>query len=202
MAHLILIRHGKSVWNELGLWTGWTDVDLHDEGRAEARRAGEALRDIPIHHVQTSVLRRTHQTAEELLRAHGTELTHEIHEALNERHYGVHTGKNKWEVQKEVGEEEFTRIRRSWDHPVPEGETLKDVHTRVVPHYEAHIMPRLRAGENVLVVAHGNTLRALIKHLEDLSEEAVAALEVGTGEARVYILDKDARKVSVEVLKT
>lgn len=186
MAHLILVRHGQSAWNELGLWTGWTDVGLTDTGRAEARKTGERIRHITIDHVHVSALRRTHQTAEELLRAHGSELPLEAHEALNERHYGIHTGKNKWEVREAVGDEEFTRIRRSWDHPIPEGETLKDVHARVVPHFREHVEPRVQGGKTVAIVAHGNTLRALIKHIEEIHEDAIAELEVGTGEPRVY----------------
>lgn len=186
MAYLILVRHGQSAWNELGLWTGWSDVDLTDLGRAEARRTGERIKHLPIDTVHVSALRRTHQTAEELLRAHGTEVEVEVHPALNERHYGVHTGKNKWEVREAVGEDEFTRIRRSWDHPIPEGETLKDVHTRVVPHFTEHVEPCVQGGKTVAIVAHGNTLRALIKHIENIHEDAIAELEVATGEPRVY----------------
>lgn len=199
MAYLILVRHGKSTWNELGLWTGQTDVDLIDVGREEARRAGEALRDLVIDHVHVSGLRRTHQTAEELLAAHGTDTTPEKHEALNERHYGVHTGKNKWEVKEAVGDEEFQNLRRSWDHPVPEGETLKDVHARVVPHYEEHIKPRIAEGKNVVVVAHGNSLRALVKHLEDLGDDAIGDVEIGTGEVHCYIFDADGALSGKEV---
>jgi 2,3-bisphosphoglycerate-dependent phosphoglycerate mutase len=190
MAKLFLVRHGKSEWNKLGLWTGWTDVDLAEEGHEEARRAGQALKDEEIHVVHTSALKRTHQTFEKIKEVSGKQhLTHVPHEALNERHYGIHTGKNKWQVKEEVGEEEFQKIRRGWDTPIPEGETLKDVHARVVPHYEQNIKKDLLEGKNVLIVAHGNSLRALIKHLEKLDDMQISDVELGTGEVLAYHFD-------------
>lgn len=207
MGRLICVRHGKSAYNALGLWTGHTDVELVDDGRAEARRAGEAIRDIHVHVAHTSMLTRTHQTLDEILAALGrTDLDPVRHHALNERHYGVHTGKNKWEVKEEVGEEEFQRIRRGWDTPIPEGETLKDVHARVVPYFEEHIKPDLMAGKNVLVVSHGNTLRALVKHIDGISEEEIADVEIATGEVHCYsmdeagnVIDKEIRTTAVEI---
>ena len=201
MAKLILVRHGKSSWNKLGLWTGHTDVDLTEEGHVEAERAGELIRDIEIHHAHVSFLKRTHQTLDGIKRALGRDdIEPQMHAALNERHYGVHTGKNKWEIKEAVGEEEFTKIRRNWDHFIPEGETLKDVHARVVPYYEDEIKPQLTSGKNVLVVSHGNTLRALVKHLEDISEELICNVEIGTGEVLCYevamngsVTDKEIR---------
>jgi len=200
MAKLFLVRHGKSEWNKLGLWTGWTDVDLIDEGYEEARKAGEALKDEEIHIVHTSPMKRTHQTFEKIKEIAGKlGLIHESHEALNERNYGIHTGKNKWQVKEEVGEDEFTKIRRGWDTPIQDGETLKDVHTRVVPHYEEKIKSELQTGKNVLVVAHGNTLRALIKHLDNLDESAVCELEVGTGEVHCYEIDENGKVLGKEI---
>ena len=190
MAKLFLVRHGKSEWNKKGLWTGWTDVDLADEGRREAQKAGEALKEEVIHVAYTLELKRTHQTFEGIRDAMGAvHLERTSHHALNERHYGIHTGKNKWQVKEEVGEDAFYQIRRGWDVAIPEGETLKDVHARVVPYYEENIKKDLTDGKNVLVVAHGNSLRALIKHLEDLDEGKVCELEIETGEVHCYHID-------------
>lgn len=200
MRHLILIRHGKSEWNHLGLWTGWTDVELVEEGRQEARRAGEALRDISIHRAYVSELKRARQTLDEIigaLEAHSVPV--ESSPALNERHYGAYTGKNKWQVQQEVGEEQFQAIRRGWDTPIPEGETLKDVYHRVRPYYEEKIAADLRAGRNVIIVAHGNTLRALVKHIEGVDEAAIADVEIGTGEIHLYRIADDGAIVEKEV---
>jgi len=194
MAKLILVRHGKSEWNKLGLWTGQTDISLIEEGMEEARQAGKIIQDIQIDRVHVSTLKRAHETFIEIknvLDRH--DLEPKRHPALNERHYGIHTGKNKWEVKKEVGEEEFQRIRRSWNHPIPGGETMKDVHDRVAPYYASDILPELVAGKNVLVVGHGNNLRALVKHLEKMDDEGVSDLEYGTGE--VYIYDVDGEGV-------
>lgn len=203
MAKLFLVRHGKSAWNKLGLWTGWTDVDLDEDGIAEAKRAGEFLRDEEIHKVYTSELKRTHQTLEGIKETSGkAHLTHTAHKALDERHYGIYVKKNKWQVKEEVGDEEFTKIRRGWDHPIPEGESLKDVHARVVPYYEENIKRDLQNGENVLVVSHGNTLRALIKHLEDLDDLEVADVELETGEVHAYEVDSSGNLGQRQILKS
>lgn len=200
MAKLFLVRHGKSEWNKLGLWTGWTDVDLVEEGMNEAKTAGEFLKDEHIDTVYTSELKRTHQTFQGIKESSGKhDLTHTPHKALNERHYGVHTGKNKWQVKDEVGEEMFQAIRRGWDTKIPEGETLKDVHARLMPYYEENIKKDLVSGKNVLVVAHGNTLRALIKHLEDLNDLDIENVEVGTGEVHAYSLSEEGKVLSKEV---
>lgn len=199
MAHLILVRHGKSAWNATGQWTGWTDVDLTEEGEAEAKRAGEALRDIDIHKAYVSDLKRATQTLELIKKTVGKDIETETSEALRERHYGIYTGKNKWEVKEEVGEEEFMKIRRGWDHALPEGESLKDVYARVVPYFEKHILPQLKEGKNVLVSAHGNSLRALMKHLDKISDEAICELEVGTGELHCYAFDDEGKVVGKEI---
>ena len=200
MAILILVRHGKSEWNKLGKWTGHTDVSLVEEGREEARQAGETIKDIRIDSVHVSTLKRAHETFREIKTALGRgDLEAKTHAALNERHYGVHTGKNKWHVKEEIGEEEFQRIRRSWDHPIPGGETMKDVHDRIVPYYTNRILPELLAGQNVLVVAHGNSLRALVKHLENMSNEKLGTLEFGTGEVYCYTLDAEGKITGKEI---
>ena len=200
MAYLVLVRHGQSEWNALGLWTGQRDVELTDQGREEARRAVEHLKDIPLHKAHTSKLTRAKQTLEEIKQALGhADLETVEHEALNERDYGDYTAKNKWEIAEQLGEEEFTKLRRNWDHPVPGGETLKDVHTRVLPYYEQEILKDLKEGKNVIVAAHGNSLRALMKHLESHPEDKVHELEIGTGEVLVYEISEDGTVVGKEI---
>ena len=186
---MVLVRHGESKWNAKGLWTGLTDVGLTAKGIEEARQAATLIRELTFHIAFTSNLSRAHQTLEEMLTVLGLQLPITRHHALNERHYGVHTGKNKWEVKKQVGDEEFMKIRRSWDYPIPGGESLKDVHARVVPYYQAEIHQHIVAGKNVLLVAHGNTIRALVKHLEGIADERIAQMEIATGEVLLYHLD-------------
>jgi len=201
MAYLVLVRHGQSEWNALGLWTGQEDVALTEQGRAEARAAAEHLKELTLHKGYASGLTRAQQTLEEIRSAlqHTTlETTH--HEALNERHYGDYQAKNKWDIKDSIGEEEFTKLRRSWDHPVPNGETLKDVHARVLPYYEETVLNDLKEGKNVIVAAHGNSLRALMKHLEAVDDESVHELEIGTGEVVMYEIDEAGTMVSKQVL--
>jgi len=201
VAYLVLVRHGQSAWNALGLWTGQEDVELTEQGRAEARSAAEHLREITLHRAYTSNLSRAQQTLEEIKSALAhTELETIAHAALNERHYGDYQAKNKWDIQAEIGDEAFVSLRRNWDHPVPGGETLKDVHARVLPYYEAHILKDLQAGKNVIVAAHGNSLRALMKHLEKVSDDAVHELEIGTGEVLMYEINEDGKVLMKHVL--
>ncbi len=209
MAYLVLVRHGKSEWNLLGKWTGYTDIGLVQQGIEEAQHAGEAIKDIPIDCAFISDLKRAQETFIEICRVLDTpDMKKVIDPALKERHYGVYTGKNKWEVQKEIGEEAFQKLRRGWDVPIPEGETLKDVHARVVPYYEENIKPLLLERKSLLVVAHGNSLRALVKHLENIAEDKIAELEIGTGEVYCYefdaegkIIGKTIRAANAEKLK-
>ena len=190
MAYLILVRHGQSEWNALGKWTGWEDVALTDQGKAEAREAAKALEGLDLHKAYTSNLGRAKQTLAEIKdHLQHAELETVSHEALNERHYGDYTGMNKWEAKEAMGDEAFTKLRRSWDHPVPNGETLKDVHARAVPYFEAHVLEDLKAGKNVIIAAHGNTLRALVKHLEEVADDDVHTVEIGTGEVYMYTID-------------
>ncbi len=185
---LVLSRHGESEWNLLGKWTGLTDVSITEKGVADSRKVGELLKGIHFNAVYTSDLKRTHQTLAAHLEAmeHDGEIPHTKHAAINERDYGDLTGMNKWEVKEKIGEVEFNGIRRGWDHPVPGGETLKDVHDRAMPYFVAEILPRLQKGENILVVSHGNTIRALMKHLEDIKEEDMAEVEMPFGQIVMY----------------
>lgn len=200
MAYLVLVRHGISEWNKLGLWTGWTDVDLNQEGEIEARRAGEAIRDIHFDKAYTSTLIRAKHTLSIVLKALNQESIPIIENpALKERDYGIYDGKNKWAFEKQVGEEIFEQIHRSWDYPIPNGETMKDVYHRVIPYYQQEILPELKKGENILVSAHGNSLRALVKYLENLSEEQLLNLEFGIGEAWVYQISNTGEIISKEI---
>ena len=200
MAYLALVRHGQSEWNALGLWTGLRDIELNDIGRQEARQAAESLKGITFNVAFTSALTRAQQTLQEILTALGQPgIPTTANAAINERDYGDLTAKNKWEVQKEYGDEQFLKWRRSWDYPVPNGETLKDVHDRVAPFYDSTILPELKAGKNVIVAAHGNSLRALVKHLENIDETEIPKLEIGTGEVYLYQVDSDGNIISKEI---
>lgn len=202
MAQLLLVRHGKSEWNLLGKWTGHTDVGLIPQGVEEAQRAAEAMKDISIDCAFVSDLKRAQETFTEICRVLDQSIQVTIDPAIKERHYGVYTGKNKWEVQKEIGDEAFHKLRRGWDVPIPEGESLKQVYERVAPYYEKSIKPELLAGKNILVVAHGNSLRALVKHLENIPEDKVAELEIGTGEVWCYQLDGEGKVVGKTIRAT
>jgi len=201
MAYLVLVRHGQSEWNALGLWTGQEDISLTEQGKAEARKAAEHLRSITLHKAHTSSLSRTQQTLHEIKSAlQHTDLETVSHKALDERHYGDYQAKNKWEIKEQVGDGEFLKLRRNWDHPVPNGETLKDVHARVLPYYEEHILDDLKAGKNIIVAAHGNSLRALMKHLDEIDDSNVHELEIGTGEVVIYEISEDGSVIEKSVL--
>ena len=200
MAYLILARHAKSEWNDLGRWTGWTDVSLSPEGELEAERAAEHLKDIEIHETHTSPLIRTKQTLQIIKKKLGISHLKDIaHDALKERNYGTLTGKNKWDIKKEIGEEQFQKIRRGWNQPIPEGETLEDVYKRVVPYYERDIFGSLKDGKNVLVVAHGNSLRALAKYLENIPDDEISKLEIGVAELHIYKMDEAGKILDKEI---
>lgn len=199
MAKLVLVRHGESEWNAKGLWTGWTDVNLSENGHEEAKKAGEVLKDITPDVAYTSALKRAQQTLEEIQGVIGTSLIPTADKALNERSYGDFTGKNKWEVKEQVGEEEFQKLRRSWDYPPANGESLKMVYERVLPYYQSEIEPKLKDGKNVIIAAHGNSLRALIKYLENVSDEDITTLELATGGVYVYDIDAEGKVTAKEI---
>jgi len=202
MTQLILVRHGESLWNAREIWTGWTDIALSEKGKEEARAAGRLLKNFKIDIAYTSSLIRAKQTLDEIANFLPSPITQTIqNKALNERDYGEFTGKNKWEIEKSVGKDEFQMIRRGWNTPIKNGETLKDVYNRVVPYYKQEILPKLIAGKNVLISAHGNSLRALVKYLENISDHGVENLEIATGEIYVYKVDEDGNVVSKEILK-
>lgn len=200
MAKLILIRHGESEWNEKGLWTGLTDIGLTYKGKEQSRLAGEKLKGITIDLAYVSALLRAKQTLDEIKNVLGMNFPTFEDKALNERDYGIYTAKNKWEIKKEVGEEEFLKIRRGWDHQLPRGESLKQVYDRVIPYYETEILPNLKEDKNVLIVAHGNSLRALTKYLENISDENISKLEIEIGEVDIFEIDNNGKVSSKKVL--
>ncbi|NCU30310.1 2,3-diphosphoglycerate-dependent phosphoglycerate mutase [Candidatus Saccharibacteria bacterium] len=207
---LVITRHGESEWNLLGKWTGWTDVGLTEKGASDAEEIGKIIGDFEYDEIYTSVLKRTEETLQGIIRGLGrpemNELPKTANAALNERDYGVYTGKEKWEVKEEVGEDEFTVIRRGWDNVIPEGENLKQVYDRVIPYFKAEILPKLQAGKTILVVAHGNSIRALIKYLDRISDEDIADVEMKFGKVLIYRfkqgndrpVDKKERQADIE----
>ncbi|MGH7895275.1 MAG: 2,3-bisphosphoglycerate-dependent phosphoglycerate mutase [Candidatus Binatia bacterium] len=192
MPELILLRHGQSQWNLENRFTGWVDVPLSPKGEDEARTAGAKLRGRRIDKLFTSVLKRAIDTATLALDAAGIgDLPTEQHEALNERMYGDLQGLNKAEAATRWGDAQVHQWRRSYDVRPPGGESLADTAARVIPYWESHILPDLEAGKNVLVVAHGNSLRALVMHLDGLSRDEVLKLEIPTGEPLLYETSAD-----------
>lgn len=203
MSYLVLVRHGESEWNAKGIWTGWTDIPLSEKGRQEAKDAAGQLRGLKFDIAFTSTLSRAKETLEIIKQALGIPDLPTIQSpALNERDYGDYTGKNKWEVKKQLGPDDFAKLRRGWNWPVPNGETLKDVYERTVPYYLGEILPKLEEGKNVLISAHGNSLRALVKYLDGLSDDEVENLEIATGETVIYQIDNSGKITSKELRKT
>jgi len=221
---LILVRHGESQWNEKNLFTGWVDVDLNAKGLAEATRAGELLNEAGIlpDVLHTSLLRRAIKTANIALDVADRHWI-PVHRTwrLNERHYGALQGKDKAQTLAEYGEEQFMLWRRSFDTPpplidpenefaqthdpryldlgkdLPGTECLADVVTRMLPYWESNIVPDLKSGKTVMVAAHGNSLRALVKHLDGISDEDIAGLNIPTGIPLVYELDSNFKPVVI-----
>jgi len=187
MAKLILLRHLESQWNKENRFTGWTDVPLSQEGIASAKEVALKLSGFEIDKVYTSPLARNMETVYLVLKnLDEKDLPVVINKALNERNYGRLQGLNKSEVKKQYGEEQVRLWRRGWDDAPPEGESLKDVYNRVVPLYEEQIKNDLKAGMNVLVVASHNSLRALVKHIENIPDEQIIDLEMPTGSLKEY----------------
>ena len=190
---LCLLRHGQSQWNLENRFTGWVDIPLTDAGRAEARAAGERLaqRGIQWDVAYTSVLSRANETLDIALKELGqTALPMHKDQALNERMYGDLQGLNKAETADKFGAEQVHQWRRSYDVRPPGGESLQDTAARTLPYYDSHIAPELRAGRNVLVVAHGNSLRAIVMALEGLTPEQILKVEIPTGVPWLYELDE------------
>ena len=203
MSQLILVRHGQSEWNQQNLFTGWRDPDLTERGVREARNAGRALKaeGIKLTIAFTSELMRAQKTCALLLEEQGqTDLQTIRNLALNERDYGDLSGLNKDDAREKWGEEQVHIWRRSFDTPPPGGESLKDTAERVLPYFNNTIMPRIRAGENVLVAAHGNSLRALVMVLDGLGETEITQVNIATGEPYIYDMGAQGEVVGKRIL--
>lgn len=200
---LIIVRHAESEWNKLGKWTGRTDVHITPHGASQAIQLGQKLAasGITADVALTSKLVRTQDTWKSLRYGAGYTVTSRAASALNERDYGVYTGKNKHQVQTEIGDAAYNALRRSWNGPVEGGETLQDVYVRAIPFYMAEILPQLAAGKNVLIVSHGNTIRALMKYLEQISDEAISSVEMPHDVALVYEVNADGHMVHKEMIE-
>jgi 2,3-bisphosphoglycerate-dependent phosphoglycerate mutase len=196
---LILVRHGESVWNLENKFTGWTDVELSDKGREEAKQAGILLKDYACDVLWTSDLKRAHQTLELMVKETLWNAPIVKTQALNERHYGDLQGLNKAETAKKFGDEQVHLWRRSYDVRPPNGESLKDTVERVKPILFSCLYPSLSAGKNLCVVAHGNSNRALMKLIEGISDEEIPSLELETG--KPYIFKVETVENGVPVLK-
>ena len=220
MSKLILTRHGQSVWNADNKFTGWVDVDLSDKGREEAKKSGELLNklNIKIDISYTSYLKRAIETLTIILKSIGLSMKFNTAWELNERHYGSLTGLNKEETKKKIGEEQFKRYRRSWDiapppmakdskylenfsplnggipqNKIPLTESLKNTYDRVVHYYDIEINKNLKNGKNILVSAHGNSLRALCKYLFKISDTKINELEIPTGNPLIIEFDNQLK---------
>ncbi len=201
---LVLLRHGQSQWNLENKFTGWVDVPLTDKGKEEAHRAGTRLKESGIAFARcfTSELQRAQETLRIALEEMGApDLPITRDQALNERHYGDLQGLDKAETAKKYGDEQVHIWRRSYDVPPPGGESLKDTAARTLPYFNQHIRPCLDAGENVLVAAHGNSLRSIVMELEKLSKEQVLELNIATGVPLVYDLDDAGQIESKQILE-
>ena len=196
---LVLVRHGQSIWNEKNLFTGWKDIGLTKKGINEAESVGEQIKRIgtKFDAMYTSSLVRAQKTGEIILECISQKEIEIISDqSLNERNYGELTGLNKDQAKKDFGESQVQIWRRSYDIPPPNGESLKDTYERVVPYFIKIILPRLLHGENILITAHGNSLRSLVKYLEKISEDEIVKLEIATGEPIFYeLIDEKVQRI-------
>jgi len=227
MSKLILTRHGQSVWNAENRFTGWVDVDLSEQGILEARKSGVLIKNLNINIdiSYTSFLKRAIKTLSVILEENNLKLELNSSWEINERHYGSLTGLNKEETKKKIGEEQFKKYRRSWDispPPMPENdknqslfsplnasipqdmipftESLKDTYNRVVPFFESKIKPDLQNNKNIIIAAHGNSLRALCKKLFNISNQKINELEIPTGNPLVIEFDQSLEVKDIKYL--
>ena len=225
MGKLIAIRHGQSTWNAENRFTGWVDVDLSEKGVQEAEKSGKLLQELNINFdiSFTSYLKRAIDTLEIVLKVLGKDSKYTKAWELNERHYGALTGLNKAETKKKLGEEQFKKYRRSWDIPppslgkdskysshkdalyknvkeIPNTESLKDTYNRVVPYYERHIEKYLKQNKNIVLSAHGNTIRALGKKIFNISDTKINLLEIPTGNPLIIDFDNSGKFLSAKYL--
>lgn len=181
---LLLVRHTQSQWNAEDRFSGTTDIELTGKGKRDARQLGTLINHIVINHVFVSELKRAKQTLAEM--GFGSHPSVNARVQLNERSYGIYEGQNKQTVREDIGDEAYNMLHRSWDYMIEKGESLRDVYGRIVPFFVSEIQPLIEQSDNVLVVSHGNTLRALVKYLESIDEEEIAVLEVPFNEILIY----------------
>jgi len=201
MAFLILLRHGESQWNLENRFTGWVDCDLSEKGEKEAAEAGKKLKDYTIDKCYTSWLKRAIRTYFIAMKASDKKhIPTEYAQELNERHYGDLQGLNKAETAKKYGDEQVHIWRRSYDVPPPNGESLKDTAARTIPYFEKKILPDLKEGKNVIIAAHGNSLRSIVMDLDKMTEAEVLQLNIPTGVPIVYEFDENLKVKSKKTL--
>ena len=225
MKNLFLVRHGQSIWNQQKKFTGWVDIDLNDNGRSEAEKAGNLIKmkQIKIDLFYTSYQLRAKNTLKLIQEILGEFQNTKFAWQLNERHYGALTGLNKAEMKKKLGEEQFKKYRRSWDIPppkldinskysshnsplykgiknIPNTESLKDTYERVVPYFQMNIEKHLKQNKNVLLSAHGNTIRALGKKIFNISDRSINLLEIPTGNPLIIDFDKSVKFLNAKYL--
>ena len=201
MAQLVIFRHGQSLWNLENKFTGWVDVELSPKGIEEAHAAGLKLKGYHFDFAYSSALKRAQETLTIAMAASEHQPLKPVYDkALNERMYGELQGLNKEETAKKFGEAQVKIWRRSYDVPPPQGESLKDTAERVLPYFKNEIVPKLKEGKNVVIAAHGNSLRALIMYLEKMSPEQILEFEIGTAQPRLYELDANMNVKSVRNL--
>ena len=227
MSKLILTRHGQSIWNAENRFTGWVDVNLSELGIKEAQKSGQLIKDLNINidKSYTSLLKRAIKTLEVILQENNLNLDLNTSWQINERHYGSLTGLNKEETKNKIGEDQFKKYRRSWDvapppmpkndknqflfsplnsripkNKIPFSESLKDTYDRVIPFYESKIKPDLLNNKNILVAAHGNSLRALCKNLFNISDQKINELEIPTGNPLLIEFDNNLKIININYL--
>jgi 2,3-bisphosphoglycerate-dependent phosphoglycerate mutase len=203
MGKLILLRHGESQWNLENRFTGWVDIPLTDKGRQEAFQAGQRIKDIKLDRGFTSVLIRAIESLEYALKGANQEgIPVEKDKALNERMYGDLQGLNKDETIQKYGAEQVHIWRRSYDVPPPGGESLKDTAARTLPYFNSRILPLVARGQNIIVVAHGNSLRSIVMELDKLSKEEVLQLNLATGVPIVYDINSESQVTKKKILES
>ena len=225
MGKLIAIRHGQSTWNAENRFTGWVDVDLSEKGIQEAEKSGKLLKELNLNYdiCFTSYLKRAIKTLEIVLKVLGKDIKYKKAWELNERHYGTLTGLNKAETEKKLGEGQFKKYRRSWDNPppsldrgseyssdknplykdlsnVPDTESLKNTYDRVVPYFEKHIEKHIKQSKNIILSAHGNSIRALGKKIFNISNKSINLLEIPTGNPLVIDFDNSGKVLNAKYL--
>jgi 2,3-bisphosphoglycerate-dependent phosphoglycerate mutase len=194
MANLIIVRHGQSEWNKENRFTGWIDVDLSPKGAEEAKIAGQKLVNYRFDKAYSSILKRANRTLSIILdEINQSEIPIFKDVALNERMYGDLQGLNKDEVKSKHGEAQFNLWRRSYDVAPPNGESLKDTADRVIPYYKNNIETELKNGKNIIIAAHGNSLRALVMYIEKLTTEEILKVEIPTGSPKLYSFNSEMK---------